>query len=391
MLRNYLAHHWARGVEDFAFLAARLRTGSVWKRQHNATPDANHIFNRSCVPQVDIGLVTQALWKHRKFEGAARRLGEGAPGVNLVPTVDGYVSCLSANCAAWRPAHPLPEPDDAEHDYPRGAPGTGRAAGLGQAPAEHARPGGPSLGLTASGPTGDRTGGAHPGSRNAAGSDDIGRNPEWVAVARTRTATPVYRMASLLAFSSVIVLVPYVAIVLGIDALREDVRSLAQVRRSTPGHGEGTGVRPDRDADVDPGAKDDGGSRMQVSVLREDDGTVLLGYAATRDESCRALDRLGRPACPAGNDLPARAGRAGGLPMLLRGNDRGIPLAGERPINTGREWTWRAEVQRLDEVAGTDSVFARVVSPVSPVSPVAMSLDTERQPACRSIGGGPPP
>ena len=143
-LRNYLAHCWTRGG-DFAFLAARLRTGSVWTRPHNATPDANRVSCRSYVPQVDVGLVTRALKKHRKFEEAARQLGEGALRVNLVPAVDGYVACLSANCAAWRAAHPLPEPDGLEHGYLR----TGlleRAAALRRA-SSGSRPG--TLGLVA--------------------------------------------------------------------------------------------------------------------------------------------------------------------------------------------------------------------------------------------------
>ena len=95
--------------------------GSLWTRQHNETPDANRVFYRSYAPQVDVGLVTRALRKHRKFAAAARRLGDGAPRVSLVPAVDGHVACLSANCAAWRAAHPLPEPDGGKHDYPRSA------------------------------------------------------------------------------------------------------------------------------------------------------------------------------------------------------------------------------------------------------------------------------
>ena len=112
-----------------------MRSGSVWTRQHNATPDANRVFYRSYAPQVDVGLVTRALQKHRKFEGAARRLGEGSPRVNLVPVVDGYVACLSANCAAWRAAHPSPEPDHAKHG-PRTAL-LARAAALRRASAGH--------------------------------------------------------------------------------------------------------------------------------------------------------------------------------------------------------------------------------------------------------------
>ena len=58
-------------------------------------------------------LASRALPQRRKFDGAARRLGGGAPRVNLVPVVDGYVACLSANCAAWRAAHPVPVPPTA--------------------------------------------------------------------------------------------------------------------------------------------------------------------------------------------------------------------------------------------------------------------------------------
>ena len=56
-----------------------------------------------------------------EVDGAARGLGGGADRVSLVPVVDGYVACLSANCAAWRAELPVPEPDGAEHGHPRAA------------------------------------------------------------------------------------------------------------------------------------------------------------------------------------------------------------------------------------------------------------------------------
>ena len=33
----------------------------------------------------------------------------------------GYMRCLSANCAEWRAANPVPEPDGREHGYSRTA------------------------------------------------------------------------------------------------------------------------------------------------------------------------------------------------------------------------------------------------------------------------------
>lgn len=106
----------------FAISGGRWRCGSVWTRPHDATPDANRVPFRSYAPQVSVGVVSRALMLRRKrFDGAARRLGGGADRVNLVPVVDGYVACLSANCAAWRVGHPVPEPDGREHSYPRTA------------------------------------------------------------------------------------------------------------------------------------------------------------------------------------------------------------------------------------------------------------------------------
>ena len=46
---------------------------------------------------------------------------DGAARCSQVPVVDGYLRCLSANCAEWRAANPVPEPDGREHGYPRTA------------------------------------------------------------------------------------------------------------------------------------------------------------------------------------------------------------------------------------------------------------------------------
>ena len=121
-LRNYLAHEWAKDDERFAIGGGQWRRGNVWTRPHNAAPDANRVPFRSYAPQVSVGVVSRALTlRRKKFDGAARRLGGGADRVSLVPVVDGYVACLSANCAAWRTGHPVPEPDGVEHGYPRAA------------------------------------------------------------------------------------------------------------------------------------------------------------------------------------------------------------------------------------------------------------------------------
>lgn len=121
-LRNYLAHEWAKDGERFAVAGGRWRRGTVWTRPDDAAPDANRVPFRSYAPQVSVGVVSRALTlRRKKFAGAARRLGGGADRVSLVPVVDGYVACLSANCAAWRAGRPVPEPDGLEHDYPRAA------------------------------------------------------------------------------------------------------------------------------------------------------------------------------------------------------------------------------------------------------------------------------
>jgi len=120
-LRNYLAHHWTRGGAEFAISGGRWSSGSIWTRQNNAHPDDNRSYLRTYAPQVSIAAVRKTLKKRCRFEAAARALGDGAPRCSLVPVVDGYMRCLSANCAEWRTANPVPEPDGREHGYPRTA------------------------------------------------------------------------------------------------------------------------------------------------------------------------------------------------------------------------------------------------------------------------------
>ena len=76
---------------------------------------------RTYAPQVRIAPVRKTLTKRRRFDAAARALGDGAPRYSLAPVVDGYMRCLSATCAEWRAANPVPEPDGREHGYPRTA------------------------------------------------------------------------------------------------------------------------------------------------------------------------------------------------------------------------------------------------------------------------------
>ena len=118
-LRNYLAHHWARDGAEFAISGGRWSSGSIWTRQHNAPFDHNRGYLRTYAPQVRIAAVRKTLKKRRRFDAAARALADGAPRCRLVPVVDGYLRCLSANCAEWRAANPVPEPDGREHGYPR--------------------------------------------------------------------------------------------------------------------------------------------------------------------------------------------------------------------------------------------------------------------------------
>ena len=110
-VRNYLAHHWTRGHAEFAISGGRWTSGSIWTRQHNPDVDDNRGYAHTYAPHVSIGVVSKALKQRRKFDAAARTLGQGAARFNLVPVVDGYMRCLSANCAAWRSENPVPTPE----------------------------------------------------------------------------------------------------------------------------------------------------------------------------------------------------------------------------------------------------------------------------------------
>ena len=109
-LRNYLAHHWTRGHAEFAISGGRWTSGSIWTRQNNPDVDDNRGYAHTYAPHVSIGVVSKVLKQRRKFDAAARTLGQGAVRFNLVPVVDGYMRCLSANCAAWRAENPVPTP-----------------------------------------------------------------------------------------------------------------------------------------------------------------------------------------------------------------------------------------------------------------------------------------
>ena len=100
---NYVAHHWARGHAAFAISAGRSRAGAT-----ETWPDDASDLHRYA-PHVDVHLVSKALKERRKFDAAARALGNGARRFNLVPAVNGCVRCLSANYAHWRKANPLPK------------------------------------------------------------------------------------------------------------------------------------------------------------------------------------------------------------------------------------------------------------------------------------------
>ena len=85
-------------------------------RQDNAADGSDP---RSYAPQVDIDLVSKRLKERRKFDAAARVLGNGARRFNLAPAVEGCLRCLTASHADWRSENPLPVPGDKEHGYPR--------------------------------------------------------------------------------------------------------------------------------------------------------------------------------------------------------------------------------------------------------------------------------
>ena len=120
-LRNYLAHHWGRDDAAFAISGGRWSSGSIWTRQYNARFDDNRGYRRTYAPQVRIAAVRKTLKRRRRFDAAVRALADGGPTCSLVAVVDGYLRCLSANCAAWRAANPVPESDGREHGYPRTA------------------------------------------------------------------------------------------------------------------------------------------------------------------------------------------------------------------------------------------------------------------------------
>ena len=117
-LRNYLAHHWTRSGAPFAISGGTWSSGSIWIQQNNAHADDNRGYLCTYAPKVTVAVAGKAL-KRREFNAAALALGDGAARCNLVPIVDGYMRCLSANCADWRAANPVPEPDDRKHGYPR--------------------------------------------------------------------------------------------------------------------------------------------------------------------------------------------------------------------------------------------------------------------------------
>ena len=120
-LRNYLAHHWGRDDAEFAISGGRWSSRSIWSRQHNAGFDDNRGYLRTYAPQVRIAAVRKTLKRRHRFDAAARALADGAPRCSLVPVVNGYMRCLSANCAEWRAANPVPKPDGRGHGYPRTA------------------------------------------------------------------------------------------------------------------------------------------------------------------------------------------------------------------------------------------------------------------------------
>ena len=114
-VRNYLAHHWARGPVAFAISAGRSNAAAMEVRRDNAA-DGGGLY--SYAPHVDINLVSKRLKERRKFDAAARVLGMGARRFKLAPAVEGGLRCLSASHAGWRLENPLPELDDHLQDCP---------------------------------------------------------------------------------------------------------------------------------------------------------------------------------------------------------------------------------------------------------------------------------
>ena len=66
-------------------------------RQDNAA-DGSDL--RRYAPQVDIDLVSKRLKERRRFDAAARVLGNGAWRFNLAPAVEGCLRCLTASYSA---------------------------------------------------------------------------------------------------------------------------------------------------------------------------------------------------------------------------------------------------------------------------------------------------
>ena len=96
-LRNYLAHHWTRGHVHFAISGGRWESDGIWIQDHDGV-DGNRGHLRTYDPHVTIAAVSKALKPRRQFDASARALGGGAPRINLVPVVNGYMKCLSAHC-----------------------------------------------------------------------------------------------------------------------------------------------------------------------------------------------------------------------------------------------------------------------------------------------------
>ncbi len=81
-VRNYLAHHWARGPVAFAISAGWSNAAAMEVRQDNGA-DGGDPYGYA--PHVDPELVSTRLKERRKFDAAARVLGKGARRLNLAP------------------------------------------------------------------------------------------------------------------------------------------------------------------------------------------------------------------------------------------------------------------------------------------------------------------
>lgn len=99
----------AAGCEGMRVLVAGIEPGSTELGDDvQLLPAAVAGGEHGTEEHVSIGAVSKALKQRRKFDAGARTLGQGAPRFNLVPVVDGYMRCLSADCAAWRSENPVP-------------------------------------------------------------------------------------------------------------------------------------------------------------------------------------------------------------------------------------------------------------------------------------------